>query len=127
MTMTFAEADAILEHITIVLLNGPHPNLEGIAAEKRHERKLLYRICWGKFRLYIPKVLLRVMERKIGTPIEAGERAKRKIVQSDPIFSKYTPLQIDAALKIGIDGVPGTSYLSNFNGRMWFCFSSKNL
>ena len=102
MTMTFAEADRIIEHITLVLANGPHPNLAEIAAWKHHERRLMSRICWGKYRRYLPKPLLKAMERMVGTATEAGERAKKKVIQSDPIFSKHKPVQIDAALKIGV-------------------------
>jgi hypothetical protein len=96
MTMTFAEANRIIERMAFVLQNGPHPDRAEFAARNRHEKKLFYRICWGKCRRYIPKVLIRAMERMVGTTTEAGERAKRKVIQSDPISStnqsRSTPL-----------------------------------
>jgi hypothetical protein len=102
MTLTFADADEIIERMTSVLQHGPWPNQAEIAAWKSHKRRVLYRICWSKYRRYIPGALLRMMQKSVGTTTEAGNRAKQKVIQSDPVFTKYTPVQIDAALKIGI-------------------------
>jgi hypothetical protein len=102
MTMTYAEADRIIQAVCLALEHQPSPCKAQLDAWKRHEGKVLYRVYQSKYRRIVPKALLALIGKTLGTAKAAGDRARHQVIQSHPVFGMYNPVQIDAALKLGV-------------------------
>lgn len=106
MTMTYAEADRIIETVSEVLQFGPDPNRAELEAWKKHidGHKLVRFLLKNRIDNFFPQSVINRLKKIIGTESyrAAGKKAKNKVIQSNPVLSKYSPIEIDAALKIGI-------------------------